>query len=227
MVVSMAANVAGGVSSASSGARIWMMVNQYQLMLSMLLIDIYIPDNVRFYLTDFKFTALSFDFLNFDLPGMKFIDMELESYFNATQPFEGMKDLGYESGSFISSELGFFKAFLYAFFIYIACLPFILLRPCQKSSLFTKLWNYLYSIFHYSWFITLFLETYLFVLLNAILELYFDWGTFSLIPSYIFAAFCTLVMVFLAIVIPFHYIRYRKDKDVLTDGKLAKLYDGI
>jgi hypothetical protein len=89
---------ASSAGSSSSGQSMWSLVNQYQLLLMIPLLNVYLDNDFEFYISEFQVAALDFDFMKFiEYP---YIDPLFEEQ-DYTQPELVFKNNGVESGSFI------------------------------------------------------------------------------------------------------------------------------
>jgi len=59
----VALNIAGVLSGGMSSQSIWSLVNQLQLYMTILLLQVYVPDKLVHYWTGFSFSTFSFSFL--------------------------------------------------------------------------------------------------------------------------------------------------------------------
>jgi hypothetical protein len=111
-VSSIVANVLVASITASSSPGAWIMINQYQLLLTTPILETEMPDDLLVFLEETQFFTFSFSFLQ----GWKFGETEeLVDDFDFDLEVIGIEAIGYESGSIIVNEYNFGKFMLLVF----------------------------------------------------------------------------------------------------------------
>lgn len=105
-VVTTSVAAASSMSGLSSGQSIWSLVNQYQLVILIPLLNTYLGQDFRFYITEFRFISLDFDFMS--VVEIPYLDPLVERL-NYDQSEEVFANNGIESGSFVNNHYGLFK----------------------------------------------------------------------------------------------------------------------
>ena len=146
-----------------------------------------------------------------------------------------MELIGFDNGNFLICQWGFVKMLVFYFLAYLICLPLLLAKPCIKNMrCLGHTRDFLSNIFHFNAFIRLVLESYFFLTLSAVIELYYNtpnFGSFDGVkglPSYIMAMVALALLLFVSGTLPLHFCktRCRKDKETFDKGHFATLYDG-
>ena len=98
------------MSSSSSGNSIWILINQFQLIILLPMLNTYTQYNFDSFIDGFGFASMDFDFLQNPLY-WPFIDPQVDKidYEQAEMVF---KDNGIESGSFIYNHYEFIKVMI-------------------------------------------------------------------------------------------------------------------
>ena len=100
----------------SSSGPIWIMINQYQALLLIPLLNLYIPKNIRDFIVGNDITLLSFSFLR--IKDINFVT-DLNYELGGDQKNEYLKEIGAESNSVIINHLNLFVVYLLFVFLYL------------------------------------------------------------------------------------------------------------
>ena len=93
----------------SSPQGLWISMNQFQMILLLLLTKCYIPKSITNYLTGLKATTWSFNFIPFkDIPGLN----KLVSYFDFPLSNSSLDDFGVFSGSTFANNFSLICIFI-------------------------------------------------------------------------------------------------------------------
>jgi hypothetical protein len=168
----MGAGVAiGGVVSLlsmSSPQAIWIMVNQFQLLMLLPLTDVYMPKEIEDYLSGMSFTSFNFDFLPLSsIPKFKGIF----EYFGFEQNDQYLQGMGIEYGSAFLNQISLF-AMMCAFLLIhsIIMLLYNLVKHDDSTKKY-KVMSKLVDIFTFAIYYRTLVEAYQIMLLSSLLEI--------------------------------------------------------
>ena len=210
-----------GTSSASA----WVMINQYQLLLTTPVLETEMPEDLLFFLEGFEFSSFQFNFLDGFTLGS--IDITVDS-FDFEQQAPGLEVIGYDSGSSIVNDYNFAKAILI-----ILCVNFIImsiyymLPRMHKYGWFTKLYTKLSSFFAFTLYVRITIEAFYFVFLTALSEIAENTDNVKDATSYTFAIILIGISVVFMVFLMWHYCKYSKTDDFGEEGRLTEAYDGF
>lgn len=216
--------IATSVSSGSTAAA-WMMINQYQLLLSVPTLETNMPEELLEFMEEFQFATGRPTFLENWSFGQ--IDVAVDSI-DFPQEVIGLSEIGYESGSIIVNEYNFGK-FLFTVLsinIILVILYFSLYKFREKK-LVKKVTEKASEFFSFTIYIRVTLEIYYFLFIIAFSEMIVNAGNIQEGLSYA-AAVITVVLSFaLPAIMLWHYIKYHKTEGFGEEGKCTELYDGF
>jgi len=85
----------------SSPQALWIMVNQFQLLMLLPLTDVFVPKDIEDYFTGMSFLSFDFNFIPFSATPLL---NSMFSYFGFEQEDEYLKEIGIEYGSSILNQ---------------------------------------------------------------------------------------------------------------------------
>ena len=188
-------SIAFSMCNFSSPQTLWMSLNQFQLILLILLSGAFIPDLIVDYLTSMKATTCSFNFIPFkEIPGVEIA----VGWFDYEQTDQGLKYFGIFSSSAFVNNFS-----LFCLILIIVVLDFSILwcyKDCQVSperrKMCHKVYQKVYEIFTLTIYIRLLLESYQFLLLSSWSEIYaFEYSNSSKIISSVLAIIGLLIWI--------------------------------
>ncbi|CAI2364228.1 unnamed protein product [Moneuplotes crassus] len=196
------------VSSGSSPSALWMLLNQLQLIITILLIDSFTPKDVDYYLEGTDFSLMNFDFLSTEkIPGIK----SVADWMDAAQPFRKLELIGYETRSALINNLSFCAIMLFIltghyFMKYVLRVP----KWCKSKRCM------LTNTCLISFLIRLVLEAHESFLLTSVSEIYkldFSKGAYvlSILIAFLLFLFCLLII--LAAILFFQKLRHNQDPE--------------
>ena len=193
VVVSLVSIVAAIVASAAgsgSNSDAWFMINQYQLMLSVPLLETELPPKLLYFLEGFEFSTFQFNFLE----DWSFGEVDNRvSRFDYPQPREGLKIIGYESGSSIVNEYNFAKAMFTICCTNLCIMLFYyIFKSLRRYKWFRKLFKRFSKFFVLTVYVRTIIEAYFFVLLSSMSEIVSSQDTVKNGWSYTFAYFLVI-----------------------------------
>ena len=101
---SMAVAAAISLMNMSSPIGVWSIVNQFQMLMLMILTGAFIPETVRQYLAGMDFVSFNFDFIPFiEVPLIS--DLYLWMKFDQTN--DDLEDIGLDDGSTVVNNISF------------------------------------------------------------------------------------------------------------------------
>ena len=172
------------IMTMSSPVGIFSMINQFQMLLLIIISGVYLSDGVKATITGMGYSMLNFDFLQFERIDMfgKFIN-----FITFDQTNESLTEIGITSGN---SFVNVFKLMLLTItiiMIHILLIPVISKwRNCKKESKYNKFGNKLYYFLTFALYVRLILQSYLIIALSAISEIaVFDVSNSIKITSFI------------------------------------------
>ncbi|CAI2384176.1 unnamed protein product [Moneuplotes crassus] len=174
-----AATVVISVLNMSSPTVLWVMANQLQLLLLLVLTNSSMPTKIVEFLTTNRFASFSLDFLPLDkLPGLTLV----KGSFIKEQDDSNLSEIGIESGS------TFYNNFTLIFLIFLVLLPShicsMLVPRCKKMPYSESKWkskigrlinkgkDILFELFNLTIYLRLFLEAYQFIMLGSVSEIF-------------------------------------------------------
>ena len=153
----------------SSPVGIFSMMNQFQMLLLIVISGVYLSDGVKATITGMGFSMLNFDFLKLEK-----IDIfgAFINFFSFDQTNEGLSEIGVTSGNaFINVFKLLFLVFI-LIIIHILTIPIMLKwRNGKKDSLIKKWGDKLFYFLTFAIYVRLILQSYLIIVLSAISEI--------------------------------------------------------
>ena len=188
---SMGVAAAISLMNMSSPIGVWSIVNQFQMLMLMILTGAFIPETVRQYLAGMDFVSFNFDFIPFiEVPLIS--DLYLWMKFDQTN--DDLEDIGLDDGSTVVNNISFLVILLIFITIHLP-IALIYTQTRSKTSKWSKIINIICKILTFTAYLRLVLENFQYMLLCSISEAYrFDTSTknrrTSLIITYTFAVLC-------------------------------------
>jgi len=217
--------VASSAVSAGSSSSAWMMINQYQLLLTIPILETGLPKELLLFMEEFKLFTFSFPFLK----GWSFgkVDKAVEDL-NFEQPVKGIKTIGYESGSILVNEYNFSKVILT---LVIANILFIILYFSLLKN-YTRPWIkrttlYFKNFFMLTVYIRVVIEAFYYILVCSLSEIVENVGNIQKPLSYTAAFFATIVTLLLPLAFIYHFCKYKNTENFGEEGKFNEIYDGF
>ena len=106
VLICFAMGIAAAVSlmNMSSPIGVWSIINQFQMLMLLILTDAFIPETVRQYLSGMDFVSLNFDFIPFiKVP----LISELYLWMKFEQNNDNLEDIGVDDGSTVVNNISF------------------------------------------------------------------------------------------------------------------------
>ena len=103
----------------------FIMMNSYQLILSLLMLDINLPDVIKDTLTNFDFCLFNFELIPF--PSFTIENKYLDKL-DSPQEIDIYSELGYESKSFFVNNYVLVKSCVIFILLHVALIPFFLAK---------------------------------------------------------------------------------------------------
>ena len=155
--------------SMSSPAAIFIMINQFQMLLLLPLTGAYISDQVLFTITGMSMALFSFDFLKLEKISIFYY---LFDFLKIIQLNKNLTEIGINSGNTI---INWFKLFCIIVIFILLQLVFIPInlkwRKSVKSKYWIKLNNFLFKFMTFSIYIRLLLQAYIMILLSSLSQI--------------------------------------------------------
>ena len=195
----MSASVILSMCNLSTPQGLWMTMDQFQLILLLLLANANIPQMVVDYLSGMKDTTWSFNFIPFkDIPGMSQLLNKVDFYLDN----KDLKYFGLFSGSFLINNFSFIFIILIITIIQplFLTIHWIWMLKVRIDSRRYRIWNKLYQLFVFSIFIRLFMETSQFMMISSIYQIY-SWNLsdfkhlLSFVLSIIWVIIITMIII--------------------------------
>ena len=222
---STAAVIAATTISATSSATAWIMVNQYQLLLTTPTLETGLPDELLAFMEEFQIFTLSFNFFR----GWKWPEFEkfIEN-FDFEQTVNGLKTIGYDSGSIIVNEYNFFKT-LITFIVWnlLFLVLYFSLKKYKENKFIKIVIKSIGGFFMYTVYVRLIIEAFSFILINSLSEIVVNATDIQEVFSFVVAILTTIFFLSIPIFLLLHYYKYRKISNLAEDGKFTELYDGF
>ena len=121
--------VGAGVSmlNGTSPVGIWSMINQFQMLMLLLLTGVFIPKAIKQYLSGMDIVLFNFDFIPFrKVPYIS----KLYLWMNYKQDNEDLKNIGVEYGSTTVNNISFLIILILFVLVHI---PIVLIYACKRS----------------------------------------------------------------------------------------------
>ena len=185
---------------------VWLMINQLQMLLLLLLTQIYMPLNVIDFIVGFKFALISFDFVPFKKAKA---GVSVEDLFGYNQANDMLSRLDLDNGSSVVNNFSLFSVFVQVGIAHI--LIFGLLKLMKKyedrrkwrrfRNLTIFICSRLLLILTFGYYVRNILESYQYLLLSCISELYrFNTSSNASIASIVFGViilvWCWIFLIF-------------------------------
>ena len=221
-----------------------MVLHQIQMILLLLMIDSFIPETLKNYLSSNGFLMLNFNFIPvIDLP---FIDIPVD-WMDEEQVNDSLEALGIESGSSFVNNFSFFTMIVFWISVHLL-LRYILICGSkideENQSKLARFWNKLrlkiIEIIKYTMYLRLFIEAHESMLLSATSEIYsLDFSDLGHISSFMVALLVFTISLILPTLSFYFYWVHRNDYDPdakfffmeffldLRNADLARLYTTI
>ena len=235
------AGAAGGAAALfsfwnlSSPQGLWITMNQFQLILLLLLTKSNIPNSIVSYLSGLKATTCSFNFIPFkNIPGLN----KLVDILDFSLPNKNLDYFGIFSGSTFANNFSLICFLM--IFIVIHSVFLVINKNIQHRTnwnMCSKWMKISYQFFTFTFYIRIFLEASQFLMLSSFSEIYqFNVSSLSNIISILFAIIGSMLWLWLVWI---SFIGWLKQKDVedmdkyfplkeffngIKNGKVAKLY---
>lgn len=211
--------------SASSSASAWVMVNQYQLLLTTPTLETGLPDQLLAFMEEFEFFTFNFNIFK----GWKFWEMEgVIGNFDFEQTVNGLNTIGYESGSIIVNEYQFGKLMAIIFLINGSLvLAYFILRRYKETKWMKLATEHIGKFFMYTLYIRIIIEAFFFIFINALSEVVNNADDIKNAFSYSIAIIAVIICLLMPCLLLWHYLRYRNKCNLAEDGRLTELYDGF
>ena len=227
------AGAAGGASALfsfwnlSTPTGLWITMNQFQLILLLLLTKSNIPKSIIDYLAGLKATTWSFNFIPFkDIPGFGGIVNDLDFKLKKKE----LTYFGVISGSTFTNNFSLMWILMIFVVIHLNFMMIdkLLRKKVSSKKKWVKWLERVHQFFAYSLYIRLFLEAYIFLLLTSFAELY-QWNTSS--TSKIVSLFFAFVGAWICVtIVSLSLINWYKLKSIeKTDNyiPLKEFFSGI
>ena len=219
------ATIVGSTVTASSSSGAWMMINQYQLLLLVPVLETELPEDLLKFMDQFEFATFKFDFLK----GWKFGNGEntIDSFsFDQTVP--GLKTVGYDSGSIIVNEYNFAKGiFNFVSFHIFTIISFYWLYKWREKKCIKKIFEKLFDFLSLTVYVRILIEAFLFIFIISLSEIVVTSANIQSRLSYAWAWISFLWMLLFPAFLLFHYIKYHKTEKFGEEGKFTEVYDGF
>ena len=184
------------VVNLSNPSSIWIVFNQYQLFLLLLITGAYFPDEIVKLLTGMNFTLFSFNFLD---PLYENTVTSLKSWNYSSQENTYMEEMGLESNRSFYNVFSLIGVLLWIIFIHMVYLLWFwtFLTKIEK---FSKLYKWIYQLFSFTVYIRIMIQSNQYLLIASWSEIKnFDYSsaskTISLFLSFLFYSFWVLIPV--------------------------------
>ena len=186
IVSGAAGSAAFGISlmTLSSPMAIWFLAHQFQLYLLLLLTKTSLPVDVSSYIKGNGFFSFSMDFLpikdssvykgNFEV--LLFNNLGIENLLHKEQPKEGLEEMGLESLSSLSNNIGLMIVILLFTFVHGIVIWFSwntnIREKSSKITFVSKVFKAMYKHFTFGVYIRFFLEAFQFIVIGSFSEIY-------------------------------------------------------
>ena len=157
----------------SSPIGLWIIINQFQLLILILFFGVYIPKDVKDYILGMDFMSFSLNFILFDkMPFLKDIINLLDSEQNDAR----FIDIGANSGSSFVNNFSMIVIVILQAIIHLTYIPVYYIIKCKlpddSNSKLNIVCNQIFYFFTFNSYVRIFLEANQFVLLTTCSEIY-------------------------------------------------------
>jgi len=230
-VTGAGAAVAAGVSALNLSAPtgLWQSVNLMQMFLLILLLKIYIPLEIRSYITANGFVSLAFEYPYVHKIG--FLQAMID-YFDFLQSDERLVDMDVKYESTFNNTLTLFITLVLVMFFHLMVSPFARCTPDKsehKWKYYSKIiFKKIFDLFTFTVYIRLILQAFQPFILSSVSEIYEqNWSNGQRIFSYVFAIWiiflCIGFVCFAAVVA----IKKTTQNEDNKKGKLDEFFNGL
>ena len=206
---------------------IWITMNQFQLILLLLLTNSHIPKSIVDYLTGMKATTCSLNFVPFkDLPGLKI----LIAWLNFDLNYKNLESFGVFSGSTFVNIFSLIWAIFIIWVIHVIYMLVFkhLLKRYEERPKCIRFFNKIFQLFMFTIYIRLILEAYIFIILSSLSEIKM-WNpqNTSKTISLIIAIICQLLCIGLLVLTFVHWLINRKLESIDHYMPLKTLFNEL
>ena len=167
--VGIGASAGSSLISMSSPAAIFIMINQFQMLLLLPLTGAYISDQVLFTITGMSMALFSFDFLKLEKISIFYY---LFDFLKINQLNSNLTKIGINSGNTIINWFKLFWMIGIFIFLHWVFIPINLKwRKSVKSKCWVKLNNFVFKFMTFSIYIRLLLQAYIMILLSSLSQI--------------------------------------------------------
>jgi hypothetical protein len=219
--------IAKGETSGSSKSQLfWIMISDYQLIETFLIVEAYMDETFVELLESINFLTFNLSFLKFPFVEEFKTVIGLTSDPSRESSLEyGMGKAGFEDNIFLADYMYFF-IYLILFIVGNILFKIFITPPISPETRMERFVHALNRYFTYSTYIRLMLESYLFMWIAVFVEYTQEHSTASQIVSVIFGSIWVVVLQIFTVYAIIHYIWYRKDKTIIN-GPFEAMYDGL
>ena len=199
-------SIANSMFFDSSLQGMWSLFNQYQLTLILPLLKTFLFDEFIYFISGMEYLSFSLDFISFKHIG--FFN-SLHDYLDYDQSDEVYMDIGYDSGSYIVNQSGFYIMIVILAIWNLLFLPVYMYYKLDEQSIWTSFVKKIGNMLHISLYIRIMFEGFVFNFLLTSHELYKSSNIFHKhFISYIVAGM-NMIILFLFLSAPIvMYIKY-------------------
>jgi hypothetical protein len=235
--------VIAGVASvvgASGLPIIFALANQLQLILVLIVLNVYIAEDVILYLVEFDFAAMDFSFLKDAMTSPTWyssigspestnnnFQLLMAKLEETPQEEKGLAVVGYESQSIIFNFYTLFKFILNTAIIHLLIIiPHRLAKriKCKYvKPIVQKIREEIYAFFTFAVYLRVAEGSYLFLAINVLSELEHK----STKYEEVLGIFIIIGMILFTLFLPIHYLWYKNKIEVLEEGAMWAIYDGL
>ena len=231
VVATVSVVVVSQMLNASSVCTIWSVVNLIQSLFYLLLLRVYLPDDVYFFIMGMKVALFPFDIFKFKTTSTS---TSVTSLLDFDQPDDTLSNIGLDSGSsFVNNYSLFTTLIAYAIFHVYFIVVMKLIRKINIATKFprwseitNKFMKKIYYFMTFTIYLRTFIEGYQFLLMSSMFEIhYFTNSSFKHIVSFSIA--WAIALLWLALLIFVFLISIFRKPEVIKDDKLGEIFKEI
>ena len=197
------------------------MMNSYQLILSLLMLNINFPGVLKDTLTNFDFCLFNFEIIPF--PSFTIENKYLDKL-DSPQEIDIYSELGYESKSFFVNNYVLVKSCVIFIILHVALIPFFLAKKyLSKYRLYQALNVKLFNFFHFAAYIRILFESEFMLIVLGAEALRNSPDIFSKI----LAAAVGVFLFALILINPIYRKNYQKKTDQIESSVWSELFTGM
>ena len=223
--VGVAASTAVSVLSMSSPQAVWIMGNQFQLLMLLPLTEVFVPKDIEDYFTGMSFLSFDLSFIPFSATPLI---NSVFSYFEFEQEDEYLQEIGMQYGSSILNQFSMIFMISLLMILHVTVILSYRIIDKDESTRKYKILSKLMDLFLFTIYVRTFVEALQMMMLSSLIEIKtFDTSeisrVFSILISFLFTLLCVGLIVLMAV----EWIRSKDPKIFKQQKYFKEVFSGV